>query len=263
VKAIRNHRDEYVTWPDSNERQAIACRIQDICGLPNCVGIVDGTLFPLALRPETVDSPDYKGRKFVYTLSAMVVNDDQRRIRFYISGWPGSTHDNRVARNSKMWIDPEHFFDHNQYIIGDSAYENHWFVVSAYTAPPGEQVPPDLAAFNSVMSKARVVSEHTIGLLKGRFPWLRSIRRKITEKVKTLTDILSFLDACVVIHNFLITRNLETHLDEWKDDDDDASEIDNYSRLPPDDELNQQVPQGAAGDFRRTSLLYYLQDQGV
>eukprot|EP00804_Cyclotella_cryptica_P017405 CCRYP_016634-RA/>CCRYP_016634-RA protein AED:0.35 eAED:0.35 QI:0/0/0/1/0/0/2/0/91 len=39
------------------------------------------------------------GRKFPYFLMVCVNNDDKRKIHAYLSGFPGSTHDNRVWRN--------------------------------------------------------------------------------------------------------------------------------------------------------------------
>ena len=263
VEAIRNKGAELLSWPDNEERKQIAKRIQDISGLPNCVGIIDGTLFPLAFRPRTVDAPDYKGRKLGYTITSVIVCDDRRLIRYYVAGWPGSTHDNRVARNTRMWNDPSSFFNKNEYIMGDSAFENLWFIVSAFTSPPGQSLPLQETAFNTCLSRARVISEHTIGLLKGRFPWLRSIRKVVTEDVKTLEDILVFLDASILIHNFLVQRGLDDARGDWDEEDDIASMVDDYNRLPEDDELNQPVPDGVPGDFRRTQLLYFLQEQGL
>lgn len=262
VQALRNLKEEYVKWPNREERKVIARRIEDKCGLPNCVGIIDGTLFPLAFRPQTVDAPDYKGRKHLYSISSVIICDDQRFIRYYVAGWPGSTHDNRIARNTKMWQTPDQFMQKNEYIMGDSAFENLWFMVSAYTATPGQPIEDDYAAFNKCLSRARVVSEHTIGLLKGRFPWLRSIRKVIKDDECTLAEILSFMDACVILHNFLLHRGLSNIENSWQDDRDDLTDVDDVDRLPPGDELNRAVPDGSPGDFRRTQLLYYLQERG-
>jgi hypothetical protein len=41
-------------------------------------------------------------------------------------------------------------------------------------------------------------------MLKGRFPWLRSIRLVITEDIKSLKRILQIIDATVILHNMLI-----------------------------------------------------------
>ena len=96
VTAIRSLRNKVITWPDEKEKRRISRRIYKKYGFPNCVGIVDGTLLPLAFKPARDDAPDFSGRKFGYSISTMVVCDDKRRIRHYLSGWAGSAHDNRV-----------------------------------------------------------------------------------------------------------------------------------------------------------------------
>jgi hypothetical protein len=109
--AIRSVKEQTLTsWPDEDERKEIAkCFYRDF-GFPNCVGIADGTLFPFAFRPETDDAPDYKGRKLGYTLTCMVICDDKRFIRYYLTGWPGSVHDNRIFGMTKLARMPGCFF---------------------------------------------------------------------------------------------------------------------------------------------------------
>ena len=262
VRALMNIRDAFVKWPNDGEKDSIAAGILEKSGLPNCVGIIDGTLFPLAFAPQTEDAPDYKGRKHLYTLSSVIVCDHQRLIRYYVAGWPGSTHDNRIARNTAMWNSPSEFFEDHEYIIGDSAFENTWFMVSAFTAPPGQSLVGDKRQFNTCMSRARVISEHTIGLLKGRFPWLRSIRKVITDDTETLQNILGLIDSCVILHNFLVQRGLEAE-EEALYEDDNITVIDDYERLPEGDELMQRVPTNAPGDHRRRQLLFYLKEKGL
>ena len=118
----------------------------------------------------------------------------------------------------------------------------------------------DHTTFNRHLSKIRVVSEHTIGLLKGRFPWMRCIRKDLTENPRTSAEIIQMVDACAILHNFLLKHKMEKYEEDWIDDDDNSI-IDGYDRLPSgNDELNQPVPDGRAPDFRRTQLLYYLQE---
>ena len=57
---------------------------------------MDGTLLPLALEPASDNAADYHGRKFPYSLTVLVINDDKQRIRAYLTGFPGSTHDKRL-----------------------------------------------------------------------------------------------------------------------------------------------------------------------
>ena len=53
------------------------------------LGLRMALFFPLVFCPERQDSPDFSGRKFAYSLSVLIVCDDQRLIRYYLAGWPG------------------------------------------------------------------------------------------------------------------------------------------------------------------------------
>jgi DDE superfamily endonuclease len=67
-------------------------------------------------------------------------------------------------------------------LVGDSVFENQWFVVSAFKKPRDQSIPRKQEKFNEKLAKLHIISEHCIGMLKGRFPWLQSIRLKITEE---------------------------------------------------------------------------------
>jgi hypothetical protein len=254
-------------WPDQNERAKISSEIKEKFDFPHCVGIADGTLFPLACEPETEDAPDYSGRKYGYSLSTMVICDHNRRIRHYLAGFPGSAHDNRIFKATIQSLSPEEHFDKMQYLIGDSAFENKWFMVSAFKKPRGTVLPPKHEKFNSKLSSLRIVSEHCIGMLKGRFPWLRSIRMKIKAThgdkrgIKSLKRMLKLLEATVALHNMLIEiKELEKR--EWIDEDD-ASNIDNPDRAPtlsPTDIINQGIHGQSPKDERRTRLMHYFEE---
>jgi DDE superfamily endonuclease len=259
--ALLSLRDQYVRWPNAEERREISKAIQKEYDFPHCVGIADGTLTPLAFEPETIDAPDYSGRKYGYSLTAMVVCDHTRRIRHYLAGFPGSAHDNRVFKATKLATDPFIHFEPMQYIIGDSAFENDWFMVSAFKKPRDQSIPRSHEQFNEKLARLRIVSEHCIGLLKGRFPWLRSIRLKITEDKESLKQILELFDATVIVHNILIEIG-EKDRQEWIDEDD-FSDIDDEERVPtlsPADVLNQGIAAGAPKDERRTRLMYYFEE---
>ncbi len=99
----------------------------------------------------------------------MIVCDDQRRITYYYAGWPGSTHDNRVWRNSNLFLNRLKFFSHLEYLLGDSAYSNSIIMVQAFKKRMQTSIlPPDQHAFNTALAKVHIVSEHTIGILKGK-----------------------------------------------------------------------------------------------
>ena len=97
-------------------------------------------------------------------------------------------------------------------------------------------------------------------MLKGRFPWLRSIRLVVTEDIISLKRILQLIDATVMLHNILIEFG-EAEIEEWIDYDD-FSDIDEATRAPyeEDDELNQALPEWAQMHTRRKQILQYFKE---
>ena len=259
LKAIRNLKNRAYTWPDEDERKEIALRIGEKFDWPNCIGIMDGTLFPLAFEPETEDAPDYSGRKHAYSITCLIICDDERLIRYALCGWPGNTHDERVFRNSKISKMPEQYLSQLQYLIGDTAYENNWYIVSSYRKPAGGVMPYEHEQFNCAMKRLRVVSEHTIGILKGRFPMLRSIRMKISGNgKKSVKCICEYVEGAIILHNLLTKRHDEIP-DDWIFSDDNSDMFDPERGMSPDEvaTLQQPVPHGAAPDERRHQLTGY------
>jgi hypothetical protein len=253
AKAIQHLRPLYYTWPGINEREAISTRIERICRLPYCVGFVDGTMNPLATKPRRNDAADYFGRKQRYALSTMVICDDKRMICYYLAGWPGSCHDNRIFRNSKVGMQPGLYFGHNQYILGDSAFEASPTVIPAYKKPNGHALPYEHENFNKCLSSARVISEHAIGIWKARFPWLRNIPMVLTEDEKSSRRILEFIECTVILHNFLIIENETEIPDDWLDSDD-------IYHLHENDELNLPLSPNDPKNKRQTQLMHYINE---
>jgi DDE superfamily endonuclease len=256
MHAIRNLRSQVVYWPDETEREIIAKRIQKKYLFPNCVGFIDGTLFPLYSKPQSTDAPDYFGRKHCYSLSVLIVNDDNKIIRYYLSGWPGSAHDNRIFNNSQLVLKPHDYFSKQQYLLGDSAYENHWFMVSSYKCHKGMTLSRPEETFNTALARPRITAEHTIGMLKGRFPWLRNIRMIIKDDPESLKKILKFIDVCIILHN-LLTQNNDPVLSSWNDDNDfdkDENNLEDYS------ELNEAIPSTADKAERRRQLTIFINE---
>jgi DDE superfamily endonuclease len=166
---IRSLSKEYIRWPDPEERKKISMEMLKQYGFPHCVMIADGTPTPLAFEPETEDAPDYSGRKYGYSLTAMIFSDHKRRIRHYLARYPGFAHDNRVFKASKPAIDPAAYFAPREYCIGDSAFENSWFMVSAFKKPKGESIPVAHEKFNEKL--ARKVSLHLSLCMIYRSTW--------------------------------------------------------------------------------------------
>ena len=253
VKAIRSLQAQYYTWPDEAERKSISARIQNDYNLPNCVGFADGTLNPLSNKPSREDAADYYGRKSGYSLSTMVVCDDRRLIRYYLAGWPGSCHDNRIFRNCRLAISPQTYFSDREYLLGDSAFEASWYMVPAFKKPHECAIPQEHENFNSCLSAARVISEHTIGIWKARFPWLRNIRMTISNDPKSIRAILCFIECTVILHNFLIMENEDEVPLDWLSEND-------IVPLDENDELNCAIPLDSPKNTRQMQLMAYINE---
>jgi DDE superfamily endonuclease len=159
-----------------------------------------------------------------------------------------------------MSKDPSGHFAPREYIIGDSAFENQWYMVSAFKKPQGEKMPREYELFNEKLARLRIISEHCIGILKGRFPWLRSIRLKITEKTKSLNRILHLFSATATVHNMLIDLG-EEEKREWMDLDK-FLDLDDAERVPYNhgDALNVAIPHNYPKDERRKRLMHYFEE---
>jgi DDE superfamily endonuclease len=164
----------------------------------------------------------------------LVVCDDQSRILYYHIGWPGSVHDNRVWRNCKLCKHHGEFFSKKQYLLGNSAFTASAIMIPPFKNSVGGNLTANKTAFNTLLAKTRVKSEHCIGILKLQFPFLRNICLHLASR-EDMQRIIDYVCGTVVMHNFL--RNDDTGwLEELKDmqerEDDLDPEPTNASNAP-------------------------------
>lgn len=133
-KSLLSLKKEYVHWPDAAERREIGKRFKEKYHCPNAVGEVDGTLLELAFAPQCPDASDYHGRKMKWSLTMLIVGDDKGYIRYYLTGFPGCAHDNRVWKWSKLFQNQDELFSELEYLLADTAYEPCPVIVPAYKA---------------------------------------------------------------------------------------------------------------------------------
>jgi hypothetical protein len=126
-------------------------------------------------------------------------------------------------------------------------------MIPAYKKPNGCNLPLEYENFNAHLSSARVISEHTIGIWKARFPWLRNIRMSVTDNPRSMRQILKVITCTVILHNFLIMENEPEVPDDWLDEGDTV-------HLHPRDELNQGIDNDAPRNRRQMQLMAYLNE---
>ena len=164
----------------------------------------------------------------------------------------------------------QHYPAENEFIMCDTAYKPSWFYVPAYKYATGDGLllHPDKSLLNTVLAKPRVKCKHTMGLWKGRCPWLRNIRMKITNDKKSLKQILRYIDATIVLHNMLIDWNEAENKNVAWDESvvTDLTSIDDANRAPVLAErevLDLPIPQGGQNDLRREQLMRYIRETYV
>ena len=126
---------------------------------------MDGTLLPLGFKPTREDYTDFYGQKGTYTLTMLIICDHLHQIRYYHAGWPGSVHDERVFRNTKVCLKPSNHFSKGEYILSDSAITARCFVVPQHKKPSNGVMDLYQVQFNTICATPCVLVEHCIGTL--------------------------------------------------------------------------------------------------
>ncbi|GMF13404.1 unnamed protein product [Phytophthora lilii] len=109
----------------------------------------------------------------------------------------------------------------------------------------------DIENFNTCVAYVRVVNEHTISVLRGRWSSLRELRKQIRSKAN-LERIVLWFTTCVVLHNMLISFANEWTADDQSDSDCVLSEESDVESDSDDDNVTgaervelRQVPRAA------------------
>ena len=105
----------------------------------------------------------------------------------------------------------------------------------------------DLVQVHTLANKVLFVPDHIIPISTG-------IKNDLTRIFNIKSERITVLPDGVDLNRF--------KEEELLDIQDDATQLDDCNRLPPDDELMQAVPDGRPGGFRRTQLLCHLQVAG-
>ena len=105
--------------------------------------------------------------------------------------------------------EPEKYFDHNQYLLADSAYASGQYVIPAYRTGSVEDA--NKINFNYHLAQSRVQIEHAIGVLKGRWASLQEMRNQLQTK-KDMKDLINWVVCCTILHNLLADLK-----DEWNE----------------------------------------------
>jgi len=103
---------------------------------------------------------DYYTRKGDYAIKGLVICDDAARITWIQVGWPGSVHDNRVWSNSEICLGRDKYFDHKEYLLGDSVFSTSAVMIPAFKKGHNSSLTEEKQLLNTKLAKVRIKSEH-------------------------------------------------------------------------------------------------------
>ena len=171
-----------------------------------CIGGWDGFHVHVATRLKNHYSFKHK-----YTLSNMGLVGYNKRFLNLTCNAPGSTHDARLLRRSKIYRDiqaggglpnksvdlGDDFGEIPLVTIGDTAFPLFSWLLKAFP----DTRDPKKRFFNTRLCGARVVTENSYGMLKGRW---RMLYKKCEAKLHNVKYVIM---VCVLLHNLCIARN--------------------------------------------------------
>lgn len=97
------HRRSFIRFPESQEEIfAVKQGFYEIRGVPNVIGIIDGTHIPIMRPTRGPDEPLYVCRKGGHSINIQLVCDHRMRFTDCVAKWPGSTHDSFIWRNCQL-----------------------------------------------------------------------------------------------------------------------------------------------------------------
>lgn len=224
-EAINRSMNEFISLPaDENEVKETINRFEEKVNFPQVVGAIDGT--HVEIKAPLVNPADYFNRKQKYSIVTQAVVDSRLMFMDVSTGWPGSIHDARVLRLSRIFREIENGNILTQpvemingtnvkpLILGDPAYPLRPWLMTPF--PTVGALTAAQQRFNYRLSKARVVVERAFGKLKNRWRCLLKQLEESTNRVpKTIIT-------CCILHNICIY--MDDELEE--DDDDDESDDD-------------------------------------
>ncbi|XP_069704252.1 putative nuclease HARBI1 [Periplaneta americana] len=194
---IAQLRPHYVKFPSREEGRTNSLHFFQTARFPGVLGAIDGTHVPI-MSPGGEYGEVFRNRKTIFTLNCQGIVDQNRKFIDFVTGWPGSTHDNRMFNSSRICAQFERG-EHDGILLGDSGYACRPFVLTPLLNPQTESE----EAYNVAHKRARNIVERTFGCWKKKFPCLS--KKFSLTKLETVTTVIV---ATVVLHNIAADHGL-------------------------------------------------------
>ncbi|XP_058794107.1 uncharacterized protein LOC131669245 [Phymastichus coffea] len=240
----------YVKFPNERDWLRIAQEFEDRWNFPNCVGALDGKHMRIK-RPAHAGSVFYNYKKF-HSLVLIAISDAQSRFVWFTLGDGGSFSDSSVFQNTNFYNKilnnelnlpaptklPNSDRSSPFVIVADEIFGLGFNLMKPYNRRLLQSNQERI--FNYRLSRARFTIERAFGILCAKFQLLNSALAHNLDKNKLI------ISACLVLHNFLITKNVINV-------DDDFRHLDR--------QINQNVMRNPI--FIRQNLAEYFSNEGA
>lgn len=195
----------FLTFPHSvEEQQDIMTGMQGFCGLPHCMGAMDGTFMKI-LKPSKNGDCYFCYKKF-YGIVLLGVCDHHMRIYWVDAGragkkgdasvWNSSVFKDLLLKGEILDADARQVGEElvKPYIVADAAFALSDRIMKCYDNPtPGAE-----NDFNASVIRTRRIIENAWGRLIGKW---RIIHRNQLYDPEKASDVAMI---CIALHNFLI-----------------------------------------------------------
>jgi hypothetical protein len=162
-----------------------------LCGFRDAVGAIDSSHIYLSSKPGLLDFPEhYSNRKDRYSVHLQAVVSADKKFLNISAGQPGRMHDSNVLQRSRLFLQVADWCDEASYLLGDNGYPClNWIMVPVKGSSTVAQT-----RFNESLRQGRIVVENAFGILKNRFPILRSFRLDL-QRAPLIIKL------CCILHN--------------------------------------------------------------
>ncbi|XP_058084530.1 uncharacterized protein LOC131232310 [Magnolia sinica] len=169
----------------------------------DCVGAIDGTHIPAHVP--ALDHACFRNRKGALSQNVLAACSFDMKILYLLAGWEGSASDARVLHNALTRTDDPLTVPNGKFYIVDAGYAHSPGFMAPYRGVRyhlqeyrSGRAPSNMRElFNYRHAQARNAIERCFGLVKGRFPILKTaIQYAFETQVKVVI-------ACFVLHNFI------------------------------------------------------------
>ena len=204
VSILNTLKNNFIKFPRTDAEKI--CTINSFKSrseMPNVLGAIDGT--HIKIRAPKENKRDYFSRYHQYDVVCQGIVDGNTKFIDLVAGFPGSMHDSRVLRNTRICRLLDNGFGTplmslkdktiSPYLVGDSAYPLSKSIIKPFSDSTSD---PDEKKFNRELSRARVAVECAFGGLKSRF---RILNKTMEDGIKMINQTIV---ACCVLHNICV-----------------------------------------------------------